>query len=105
MKLAICLSGGISEAVPFVCRVTAVPAAGHLETNVPDKEVFMTVLSVDKEMRLHGWGWWLRLMSGGRSNVPAMAGSERIMNSKSTGKFEWKCVSGVLVLGIRLDRN
>ena len=42
----------------------------------------MTVLSVDKEMRLHGWGWWLRLMSGGRSNVPAMPGSERIMNSK-----------------------
>ena len=57
MKLAICLSGGISEAVPFVCRVTAVPAAGHLETNVPDKKVFMTVLSVDKEMQLHGWGW------------------------------------------------
>ena len=50
MKLAICLSGGISEAVPFVCRITAVPAAGHLETDVPDKEVFMTVLSVDKEM-------------------------------------------------------
>ena len=66
--------------------------------------VFMTILSVDREMRLRG-GWWLQLMSGGRSNVPAMPGSERIMNSKSTGKFEWKCVSGVLVLGIRLDGN
>ena len=63
----------------------------------------MTILSVDREMRLRG-GWWLQLMSGGRSNVPAMPGSERIMNSKSTGKFEWKCVSGVLVLGIRLPR-
>jgi hypothetical protein len=30
--------------------------AGHLEANIPEKEVFMTVLSVDKEMRLHGWG-------------------------------------------------
>ncbi|WP_297668274.1 hypothetical protein [uncultured Akkermansia sp.] len=70
MKLAICLSGGISEAVPFVCRVTAVPAAGNLE-----------------------------------KNVPAMPGSERIMNSKSTGKFEWKCVSEVLVLEIRPDGN
>ena len=75
-----------------------------MKTNVPDKEVFMTILSVDREMRLRG-GWWLQLMSGGRSNVPAMPGSERIMNSKSTGKFEWKCVSGVLVLEIRLDGN
>lgn len=41
---------------PFFQRPARCFMAGHLEANIPEKEVFMTVLSVDKEMRLHGWG-------------------------------------------------